>query len=71
MRWVVDYSEDLEFVRQIYLNLYEKNYLFGISEILNLLKKRPDIAKINSKYATTLSTQEYEKLKNSHKSTII
>ena len=69
MRWVVDYPEDLEFVRQIYLNLYEKNNLFGISEILYLLQKNPDIVKINSKYATTIRTQEYENLKNSYKST--
>ena len=45
LRWTVDRPEDLAFVRAVYAEL--GNGIFGQEEILALLKKRPDIQKIN------------------------
>ena len=47
-RFVLDYPEDLEFIRAVYTRL-EPEYgdSFGIAEILQLLKKEPALAEIN------------------------
>ena len=47
-RWVVDYENDLAFVRKIYSRLYKKKPNFHILDILNILKKEPSLSKINS-----------------------
>ncbi|MCX9085017.1 MAG: glycosyltransferase family protein [Candidatus Methanoperedens sp.] len=47
MRWSVDEQRDLEFVRKIYNNLYKKDEMFYIEDILNLLKKNPELEDIN------------------------
>ena len=41
MRWTVDYLEDLEFIRQVYLNFQGRENLFGFQEVLNLMKENP------------------------------
>lgn len=51
LRWTVDYPEDLEFVKQVYTNLYNENSIFVMEDILNLLKNKPELSAINSKYA--------------------
>jgi spore coat polysaccharide biosynthesis protein SpsF (cytidylyltransferase family) len=66
LRWVVDYPEDLEFVRAVYGRLYKKNPTFLIPNILSVLEKNPDLVKINAKYAANTSRQEYEDLKKKH-----
>lgn len=66
LRWVVDYPEDLEFVRRVYDNLYSQNSTFVTSDILSLLKQKPHLVQINAKYAANTSKQEYEKLKKRH-----
>lgn len=50
-RWTIDYREDYEFIRTVYEHLYPINPLFGMIDILHLLDKYPDIAKINQLYA--------------------
>lgn len=50
-RWTIDYEEDYVFIRTVYEELYHKNPIFGIYDILNLLKEKPFIYEINSKYA--------------------
>ena len=47
MRWVVDTEKDLRFVREIYKALYKKNKIFYMKDILDLLKKRPELVEIN------------------------
>lgn len=47
-RWVVDYKEDLEFVRKVYSKLYEENKIFSMQDIMNLLTNQPKFIKINS-----------------------
>jgi len=46
-RWTLDNPEDYEFMKIIYKNLYCKNNLFGIVEIIRFINKNPDIEKIN------------------------
>ena len=45
MRWTVDEEPDLVFVREIYRHLGEQP--FGMEEVLALLEKRPELARIN------------------------
>ena len=47
LRWAVDESEDLEFVRQVYKGLQGKGHIFYMQDILNLLEERPDLKEIN------------------------
>jgi len=50
-RFTIDYKEDYEFIRAVYDELFPKNPLFGLDEIVALLENRPDIFAINSKFA--------------------
>jgi len=50
LRWVVDYEDDLEFVREIYRNLYKEGEAFLMEDILKLLERNPQIAQINKKH---------------------
>jgi spore coat polysaccharide biosynthesis protein SpsF (cytidylyltransferase family) len=47
MRWTVDEERDLDFIREVYKRLYRKEKIFLMKDILNLLKKYPDLIKIN------------------------
>lgn len=49
-RFTIDYKEDYEFIKWVYDELYEKNYKFSLSDILELLEKKPEIKKINQMY---------------------
>ncbi len=46
-RWTIDNSEDYEFLKIIYKNLYSKESLFSMDEILKYIEKNPDIESIN------------------------
>ena len=37
-RWVVDYKEDLVFIKKIYSKLYKKNHYFLMNDIIDVLK---------------------------------
>jgi len=49
-RWTIDYEKDYQFIKKVYEELYKNNPLFGLDEILLLLKDKPEIAEINKKY---------------------
>lgn len=49
-RWTIDYEKDYQFIKKVYEELYKNNPLFGLDEILQLLKDKPEIAEINKKY---------------------
>ena len=49
MRWTVDYPEDLVLVREIFKALDKKDKIFTMTEIVNFLKKNPQISEINAK----------------------
>lgn len=47
MRWCVDTERDLKFVREVYRRLYKKGRIFLMKDVLELLKKHPELAEIN------------------------
>lgn len=47
LRWTVDTEEDLNFVREIYSNLWQPASIFSMSDILALLNDKPELNKIN------------------------
>lgn len=47
-KWSVDRIEDLRFVREVYKRLYKNGRIFSSGEIMALLKKHPEIRRINS-----------------------
>ena len=49
VRLQLDYAEDLQFIREIYRRLEsEHGPCFGVSEILALLRRTPEVARINA-----------------------
>src|SRR3990167_4736809 len=59
IRLTVDYKEDFDLIRKIYKELYFKNKFFGLSDIISLVKDRPEFLKINQRY---IGQEGYEKL---------
>jgi spore coat polysaccharide biosynthesis protein SpsF len=49
-RWTLDYKEDFEFISAVYANLYKEGEIFSMQDVLNLLKKKPELRDINKKY---------------------
>ncbi len=49
-RFTIDYKEDYEFIKRVYDELYTNNKKFGLNDILNLLKDKPEISDINRMY---------------------
>jgi spore coat polysaccharide biosynthesis protein SpsF len=49
-RWTLDYKEDFEFISAIYVNLYKEGETFSMQDVLNLLKKKPELREINKRY---------------------
>jgi spore coat polysaccharide biosynthesis protein SpsF (cytidylyltransferase family) len=50
LRWTVDESEDLDFVRRVYEELYPSNPEFQTEDILALLKREPELMEINRRF---------------------
>ena len=50
-RFTIDYEEDYLFIKAVYDELYHQNPLFTLDDILKLLESKPEIKKINEKYA--------------------
>jgi spore coat polysaccharide biosynthesis protein SpsF len=46
-RWTVDEEADFELITTIYDELYQESTVFGMKEILHLLKKKPSLFQIN------------------------
>jgi spore coat polysaccharide biosynthesis protein SpsF len=51
-RWTIDYPEDYQFIRTVYDRLYSpERPRFGVDDILSLLEREPDIARLNARHA--------------------
>jgi spore coat polysaccharide biosynthesis protein SpsF len=50
LRWTVDEPEDFEFVKRVFENLYPLNPSFGMEDVLELLRKRPELVLLNKHY---------------------
>ena len=44
----LDYAEDYVFIKKIFKELYKKNRIFKNKDIIDLIKKKPEISMINS-----------------------
>ncbi len=51
LRWTIDTEEDLNMVRAVYEHRSNKDGLLLMNEILDILKRHPEITKINSNVA--------------------
>jgi len=49
-RFTIDYPEDYDFIKRVYDELYRKETFFGVNDIINLIKQKPEIYDINKKY---------------------
>jgi spore coat polysaccharide biosynthesis protein SpsF (cytidylyltransferase family) len=47
LRWTVDEPQDLQFVRAVYGHLHHDGRLFGMQEVLQLLRQHPEMSAIN------------------------
>jgi len=47
-RLTLDYPEDLAFFEALFMELYSESTVFGIDEIVSLLRRRPELVEINS-----------------------
>jgi spore coat polysaccharide biosynthesis protein SpsF len=47
-RLTLDYPEDLAFLRALFQELYTEGEVFGVEQIMSLLRRRPDLLAINS-----------------------
>ncbi len=47
-RWTLDEEADLQFLQEIYEELYQPGRLFTTADILALLERKPELMKINS-----------------------
>ena len=63
MRWTVDYPEDLKFVKKVYEKLYSKNQFFSMNDVLEIIRKYPELEKINQKYSAKIGINSFEELK--------
>ncbi len=50
-RWIVDYQQDLEFVREIYRRLYTPGKVFCMDKIAQVLEKEPQLQEINGTFS--------------------
>lgn len=48
MRWTLDYPEDFQFIEQVYQQLYSKDPLFNMEDVLCLLAENPLLQEINA-----------------------
>ena len=46
-RWTLDNKEDYEFINKIYLHFKEVKYLFGMEDVLALIRENPHYERIN------------------------
>lgn len=49
LRWTVDTKEDYDFAKIIYQNLFKHNKVFLMNDILNYIKRHPEVLNINIK----------------------
>jgi len=67
LRMTLDYQEDFEFFQAVFDELYIENKVFSLTQILNLLDRKPEIIEINkycvNKFKKRFISQSEPKLK--------
>lgn len=61
MRWTVDYQDDFDFINEIYKRLYRPDRVFLMEDTLDLLKKNPELLKINRSHVRDEAYAEAKK----------
>ena len=56
----LDYPEDYEFIKHVFSELYRQDTVFSILEIIDLVKRRPDILNINANAELTRRWRQYQ-----------
>ena len=56
----LDYPEDYEFIKHVFSELYQQDRVFSILEIINLVKRRPDILEINANAKLTQRWRQHQ-----------
>ena len=56
----LDYPEDYEFIKRIFAELYRQDTVFSILEIIDLVKRRPDILNINANSELTRRWRQHQ-----------
>lgn len=49
-RWTLDYLEDYQLIKAVVEGLYRPEHVFGVEDIINFLKSRPELSKLNAAY---------------------
>ena len=57
-RFTLDYIEDYHFIKCVFEKLYPINPLFQLQDIITLLKKNPDLLKLNANRVDTTIVKE-------------
>ncbi|MGB5158669.1 aminotransferase class III-fold pyridoxal phosphate-dependent enzyme [Desulfobacterium sp. N47] len=68
LRWTVDEQEDFELINKIYNELYPVKPDFRTSDILNLLKQKPDWSNINQQFKRNEGLKKSRNEDRRHKS---
>lgn len=50
-RLTIDYAEDYQAIRRIFAELYPASPMFTLTQIVDLLERKPEIAALNARYA--------------------
>lgn len=56
----LDYPEDYEFIKHVFSELYRQDSVFSILEIIDLVKRRPDILNINANSELTRRWRQHQ-----------
>ena len=56
----LDYPEDYEFIKHVFSELYRQDTVFSILEIIDLVKRRPDILNINANSELTRRWRQHQ-----------
>jgi spore coat polysaccharide biosynthesis protein SpsF len=60
-RLTLDYPDDLTFFRTLFKELYREEEIFGVEQIVSLLRRRPDLVTINAGLSVEYSQRTRER----------
>ena len=46
-RWTLDNAEDYEFIKEIYKNIFSRDKIFSMEDVISFLAENPDIERLN------------------------
>lgn len=61
LRWTLDTLEDYTFIKTVYKELYRKNSDFNMNDVLELLKRMPELVEVNKTAINKVNYRDYYK----------